>query len=268
LPYLNRGGVIATSPAVATCLVDRAVELADKLRVKFLELRHEQPVEHPALGVTMTSKVHMQLDLPASAEQLWSDLDAKVRNQIRKGQKQEFQVRWGTTKLLNDFYHVFSRNMRDLGTPVYSRKLFEAILKQFDSEAELCVIYKDNKPAAAALLIHGSQCTEVPSASALREYNSLNANMFMYWQLLERAVQRKQAMFDFGRSSIDSPTYRFKKQWGAKPQPATWQYYLRQGDKDQMRPSNKKFDLMSRAWRKLPLSVTRLLGPAIVRGVP
>ena len=38
----------------------------------------------------------------------------------------------------------------------------------------------------------------------------------MYWHLLERAVGRGQATFDFGRSR-PTATLPFKKQWGAEP---------------------------------------------------
>jgi hypothetical protein len=92
--------------------------------------------------------------------------------------------------------------------------------------------------------------------------------MLLYWQLLERTVERQQDVFDFGRSSPESPTFRFKKQWGAKPEPATWQYYLRSGDMVEMRPTNPKYRRLIRIWQWLPVSLTRLLGPLIVRGIP
>src|SRR5262249_46966121 len=87
LPYLNYGGVLAEDEATGRLLVDRAVRLADELKVRHLELRHERAREHPPLGHRLTSKVHMRLALPARAAALWDALDAKVRNQVRKGQK-------------------------------------------------------------------------------------------------------------------------------------------------------------------------------------
>lgn len=268
LPYLNTGGVVAESDEAALELVSRAVELADTLDVRYLELRHEKPLSHPALTHTMTGKVHMRLTLPESADALWKGFKPKVRNQVRKGEKQEFEVLWGGEPLLRDFYRVFSRNMRDLGTPVFGKRLFKSILGHFSESAELCVVRLRKKPVAAALLVHGRGVTEVPSASSLREYNSTDANMFMYWQLLKRAVERGQEVFDFGRSSEGSGTYRFKKQWGADPHPAVWQYYLRKGDIGQMRPESPKYRLAIRLWQRLPVAVTRLIGPPIVRGIP
>ena len=268
LPYLNSAGVMADDDRTAALLIDAAVQLADELDVRYLELRQEASHAHPALNHERATKVHMRLALPASADELWKSFKPKVRNQIRKGEKCDLKVEWGGVELLDDYYAVFSRNMRDLGTPVFGRALFEQTLLQFSDAAELCVVRAGQRPIAAAILVHGPQMTEVPSASSLREFNSTNANMLMYWHLLQRACQRGQQQFDFGRSTIDSNTFRFKKQWGAKPVPAVWQYYVRHGTMADMRPDSSRNQLLSRIWRKLPLRLAALLGPPIVRGIP
>jgi FemAB-related protein (PEP-CTERM system-associated) len=268
LPYLNSNGVLADGDQARRRLIDRALALADELKVRHLELRHEEAVEHPALAGRMDAKVHMRLSLPDFPGPLWGRLSGKVRNQVRKGEKSGLSVAWGGAELLADFHAVFSRNMRDLGTPVYGLGLFQSILTQFPGDAELCVVRADQTPVAAALLLHGKGVTEVPSASSLRQLNHTCANMLLYWNLLERAVLRGQAVFDFGRSTIDGPTYRFKKQWGARPTPAVWQYYARGGVAADVRPENPRYQRLIRIWQRLPLSLTRWIGPAIVRGIP
>ena len=268
LPYLNTNGVIAASPDVQATLVSRAVSLADELNVKYLELRHEEPVDHPDLNAALTSKVHMRLQLPKTTERLWKEFDPKVRNQVRKGEKHGFAVNWGGGELLDGFYDVLSRNMRDLGTPVYGRSLFREILAAFPNDAELCMVRDGVKPIAAALLIHGWGVTEVPTASALKEYNPSSANMMMYCRLLERAVERRQSVFDFGRSTTEGSTFKYKKQWGAVPHPAAWQYAMKDGTVGDMRPDNPRYQRAIRLWQKLPVRLTRYLGPAIVRGIP
>ena len=268
LPYLNSAGVVADDDEATNLLISEAVQLADRLGVKYLELRHEKVLGHPSFTDNVNGKVHMRLPLPQTAGLLWDGFPAKVRNQIRKGQKHDLKAAWGGAELLPDFYTVFSHNMRDLGTPVYGRRLFRAVLRQFPGEAELCVVRAQNKAVAAALLLHGRGVTEVPSASALKEFNKVSANMLLYWNLLERTVQRGQTVFDFGRSTPDSGTYHFKKQWGALPEPAQWQYYRRSGEVSEVRPDNPRYQRLIRLWQRLPVSLTRLLGPAIVRGIP
>ena len=210
----------------------------------------------------------MILELPHDPEELWKALNAKVRNQIRKGTKHELSIQWGGQELVDDFYRVFAVNMRDLGTPVYSRKMFSLILNHFSDSAELAIVRYQGRSIASALLIHSRSLTQVPSASSLRQYNSTCANMWMYHQLLLRAIERGSREFDFGRSSEDSGTYRFKKQWGALPRPTVWQYYVRKGDVSALRFDNPRFQRKIEIWKKLPVWMTRVIGPNIVRGIP
>ena len=120
----------------------------------------------------------------------------------------------------------------------------------------------------SALLVHGWSITEVPSASSLRSANPTCANMLLYWSLLERAVARGQEVFDLGRSTPGGPHFKFKEQWGARAHPAEWQFYARGGDTPDLRPGNPRYQRVVRLWKKLPVRVTRLVGPHIVRGIP
>ncbi len=269
LPYINRAGVVAQDPQVAAQLIDHAVGLAQRLKVQYMELRHHCFVPgHKAFGAIRDDKVLMVLDLPDDEEGLWKAVGAKARNQVRKGEKSGLTLRWGGLDVLDPFYDVFAVNMRDLGTPVYPRKLFASILKYMPDRSELAVVGFEGRTIAGALLVHDKGLTQVPSASTLREFNHTNANMWMYHQLLLRTIERGNRRFDFGRSSVDSGTYRFKKQWGAKPYPTVWQYHIREGDINSMRPDNPKNRRRVEMWQKLPVWLTRLAGPLIVRGIP
>lgn len=271
LPYLNRAGALANDPDTRLALLEHAAELGDRHGVQYIELRHGcDPMESPRLTQVRDDKPLMLLELPGTEESLWQGYDAKVRNQVRKAEKQDLSMRWGGEALLDAFYEVFAINMRDLGTPVYSRKLFESTLRAFAGEAELGVVEHAGQPIAAALLVHDPlrRTSQVPSASSLRAFSATNANMWMYDQLLRRAVQRGSKCFDFGRSTPGSGTWRFKKQWGAQPVPTTWQYHVRYGEVGLLRPDHPKMRRRVAAWQKLPVWVTRLVGPAIVRGIP
>ncbi|TWU44356.1 FemAB family protein [Novipirellula aureliae] len=273
LPYLNTGGVWARDQETAIGLINHACVLADQLDVKHLELRHEIPVDHPRLNFSRTDKVHMRLQLPDTADDLMKSFKSKVRSQVKKSTTAKLSVHFGGAECLDDFYQVFARNMRDLGTPVFSRALFDASLKYFHGKdghdfAELCIVRNETQPVAAAILVHAGGVTEVPSASSLREFNHTNANMLMYWRLLERAIANGSHTFDFGRSSRDSGTYKFKAQWGAHPHDAVWQYYVRKGDPNAMRADDAGNQRLVRIWQHLPVWLTKLVGPTIVRGIP
>lgn len=269
LPYLNSSGIVADSPEAASALVDRAIDFAEQLDVRYLELRHEVATDHPKLTAAVTDKVHMRLALPSTSDELWKSLKSKLRSQVRKPLNNEsLTVHWGAHDLLDEFYSVFTQNMRDLGTPPFSRKLFASMLDEFPCDAEFCCVRLDGQPVASGLLIHGPRVTQVPSASSLRQFNSTSANMLMYWHLLTRSIERGQQVFDFGRSSKYAGTYKFKAQWGAEETPAVWQHFVREGEATDMRPNSGKYDLMIKTWQKLPVWLTKVIGPSIVRGIP
>lgn len=273
LPYVNRAGLLARDREAGDELIAHAVTIATDTNARYLELRHHgSAYESDQFTHTRSQKVRMVMDLPDSRDALWSALKAKVRNQVRKGDQAELSIRFGGEELLTGFYSVFATNMRDLGTPVFPRKLFAAMLHHLGDRCEVALVTLESMPIAGAILVHDQlepiAMTQVPSASCLRQFNDLCANMWMYHKLLDRAIERGANAFDFGRSSEGSGTYRFKKQWGAQPQPTPWQVHLRHGELDATRPDHPRNRRRIEQWQKLPVWVTRAIGPTIVRGIP
>ncbi|MEM9347945.1 MAG: FemAB family XrtA/PEP-CTERM system-associated protein [Planctomycetota bacterium] len=273
LPYVNRAGLLCADPESAHALIDHAERLAREFDARYLELRHHgEAFPSDRFTHTRDEKQRMVLDLPNAADQLWASLKAKVRNQVRKGEQAGLRISFGRESLLPGFYSVFATNMRDLGTPVYPRKLFGAMLSHLGDRCEIALVTLESMPIAGAILVHDRvgvrSITQVPSASCLRQFNSICANMWMYWQLLDRAIGRGSNQFDFGRSSVESGTYRFKKQWGAQPEPTPWQVILRRGSLNAARPDDPRNRRRIEQWQKLPVWVTKAIGPRIVRGIP
>lgn len=273
LPYVNRAGLLTTNLESGYALIREATHLAEQYDARYLELRHHGETFDPEpFTHTRTEKKRMVLDLPSTNDQLWSSLKSKVRNQVRKGEQGGLQIRFGRDALVPGFYSVFATTMRDLGTPVYPKKLFQAMLQHLGDRCEIALVTLESAPIAGAILIHDRfneyAITQVPSASCLRQFNNLCANMWMYHQLLERAIARGATQFDFGRSSEGSGTYRFKKQWGALPQATPWQVVLRRGSLDDARPDDPRNQKRIETWQKLPVWVTKAIGPTIIRGIP
>ncbi len=266
LPFLNYGGILADSDAVGLAIMRKAIELAESLGVSHIELREFR--ERTGLR-SRTEKVSMQLKLPATTEELGKSLGSKMRSQIRRPLRENPKISVGSIEFVDRFYRIFSRNMRDLGTPVYPKSMFVEIMRRFPDESNIVLIEIAGRPVAAAFLLHFRDTTEVPWASTVREFNALSVNMLLYWELLNVAIGRGTKVFDFGRSTIHSGTYRFKKQWGAQPVQLFWNYWLRDGQGlPELNPDNKKFALAISAWKKLPLSISRAIGPYLVRNLP
>lgn len=268
LPYFNHCGVLAEDSTTRLALLEAAADRARYVNATHIELRHlgEQP-ETPWPG--RSTKVEMFLELPDTAEALWQRFKPKLRAQVRRPRKAGLYARLGGRELLGDFYTVFARNMRDLGTPVYGRGFFEAFVGHQPAETCVCVVYRAGRPVGGGLTVAYRDTVEIPWASTLREANADSPNMLLYWKLLEHAIETGHRRFDFGRSTPGEGTFHFKQQWGAEPVPLHWYYWLRDGGAlPELNPKNPKFQLAIRAWQHLPVPVTRLLGPHLVKNLP
>ena len=266
MPFFNDGGIAADTPEAEAALLKRAEGIAAETGATHVELR--QSAEKSWRFPVKTHKVAMRLALPAVADLLWDAFPGKLRSQIRRPMKAGMTVRWGGLDQLDPFYRVFSMNMRDLGTPVYGKDFFRNILHAFPSDRTICVVYHADQPVAAAFLSRFGETMEIPWASSLRQFSSESPNMLLYWSVLSEACNQGCTWFDFGRSTPDEGTYRFKQQWGAEPQPLYW-YYLQDADKPlpDVSVKNAKYRMGIRLWQTLPVWLTQQMGPRIVRGI-
>lgn len=267
MPFLNYGGVLCHDRSTARALIDAARDVGSRFGAGHVELRHRARV-CPDLP-RRQHKLTMLLSLPSSTEELWSSLDRKVRNQVRKAQKASLTVVSGGEELVDDFYQVFARNMRDLGTPVYPRQLFTSAARRFPDRIRVSVVRHGSVTVAAGVSLRLGDTVVNPWASSLREFRHLCGNMLLYWDMLEHAVSVGATAFDFGRSSPGGGTHQFKAQWGAQETPLCWEYILltRPEPPDQG-PSNSRFAQAITLWQKLPLPVANLVGPVVARHLP
>lgn len=266
LPFFNYGGALADHTDIEQQLMTYAWRECSRLGIRHIEFRDIKP--RPGYA-QKTGKVSMLLALPDSSEQLWNSIGSKVRAQIKKAERFNTEIKFGHLELLDDFYSVFSQNMRDLGTPVYHKRFFAKLLATPDLNARLVVCYNNSAAAGCALLTGHRDCLEIPFASTLRRYNAQNCNMLMYWKILCYAIQNRFDFFDFGRSTKEENTYKFKKQWGSKPQQLYWHYCLADDEQlPQLNPNNPKYRLAITLWQRLPVWVTQLIGPLIAKNLP
>ncbi len=267
MPYFNYGGAVADMINIEASMMEQAVNLASELGVGHIEFRDTNTREPTWL--VRTDKVNMILELPDSDELLGKAIGAKKRSQIRRPLKEGVESFIGGIELLKEFYHVFSINMRDLGTPIYSKIFFLEILKTFPKQTKIMILRLNGKPISAAFLIGFKGQLEIPWASTIKAYNRFSPNMLMYWEILKFAIESGYEKFDFGRSSVDSGTYRFKKQWGAIPKQLYWHYWLADGkEMPHLTPDNTKYKLAIKAWQHLPIFVSNWLGPGIIKNLP
>jgi FemAB-related protein (PEP-CTERM system-associated) len=265
MPFLNYGGPLGEEgPVVA--LVEHAEQMALRDGVSLLAIRNRcpLPVAHPPSN----RKITAVLDLPSrQPEALWRRLDAKVRSQVRRPQKEGVTVAFGPDQL-EPFYEVLARHMRDLGTPVQSRVFFERIAETFAGDVWFGCAYLRGRPIACGCGFQGNGEFEMTWASALREHVRIAPNMLLYWSFIERATEASIPIFNFGRCTPGGNTHRFKRQWGSRDEPLWW-YELSFG-RIVATPSADAscYAWGPRIWKHLPVRMATALGPRIVRYIP
>ena len=267
MAFFNYGGVLADRADVRLALLAAAAETARHVGAAHIELRQAEPIETD--WPVRSRKVSMRLALSPDYETLLKAFPSKLRSQIRRAQKEGMDVRVGGEELLEDYYRVFARCMRDLGTPVYEKGFFQSIVETFPKEVRLCVVSLKGIPLASGLLYGFRSTLEIPWAASDKRFSRLAPNMLLYAAVLEFACREGFKEFDFGRSSVNSGTYRFKQQWGAHPRQLHWYYWLAGGQSiPELNPDNSKFKAAISIWQQLPLPVTNLIGPHIVKYLP
>ena len=266
-PYAVYGGICAASDEATQELVQAATGLARELGARYVELRHrpEQQLEHlPAKSLY----VSFSRPISGSDEENLEQIPRKQRRMTRQGAKHGLRAVLGMEHL-DRFHDIYAASVHHLGSPVFPRRLFAAIAHEFGKECELLTIWKGERMVAGVLtLLYEDQALPY-YGGALQEALPYAVNDFMYWELMCHVAALGYRVFDFGRSREGTGPYNFKRHWGFEPRPLPYQYVLLDGAAmPDLSPSNPKMRLMVEAWKRLPLPVTKVLGPPLTRFLP
>ena len=194
-------------------------------------------------------------------------LPAKTRNQVRRGMKEGFSVATGRDQV-GAFHDVFHRHMRDLGWPAHGRRFYEAVLEHLGDRAEFLVVRDGRELVAGALLFTVNGTAMNYHTVSLRRFNRRCPNYLLYWRMIEGSCERGCTRFDMGRSEAGSQNLDFKENWGPEVVTLHYGYYLRRlREIPYVDPRNPRYSLPIAVWRRLPLAVTRRLGPRLMPGL-
>ncbi|MDE2196482.1 MAG: FemAB family PEP-CTERM system-associated protein [Gammaproteobacteria bacterium] len=263
-PFCVYGGIAATDEEVAAQLRQAACRLAQELRVEYLELRNRAPdaCSWLAKDLYFTFRKPLHADHEANFKAIPRKQRAMVRKGIEAGLKAE------ACAGLVQFYDVYAESLRNLGTPVFARRYFTLLREAFPEDCEITVVTHDEKPVAAVMSFYFRDEVLPYYGGSTAAGREVQANDFMYWAVMQKAVERGARLFDYGRSKRDTGSYHFKKHWGFEPEPLHYQYQLvRAKTLPDVSPVNPKYRLFIKAWQHLPLSVSRVVGPWIARSL-
>ncbi len=263
-PFCVYGGALAVDDEVARRLEDAACALAERLGVDHLELRNlrRRRADWPCKDLYVTFRKEIDPDPEVNL----AAVPRKQRAMIRKGIKAGLEGRIDADT--DTVYDVYSESVRNLGTPVFSRRYFRVLKEVFGGRCEALTITRGGRPVAGVLSFYFRDEVIPYYGGGTAAARAFAGNDFLYWELMRRACARGCRVFDFGRSKRDVGSYRFKKHWGFEPRPLSYEYHLvRAREVPDVNPLNPKYRLFIEAWKRLPLGLSRRLGPPIARNL-
>jgi FemAB-related protein (PEP-CTERM system-associated) len=248
-------------------LLDRAYRVAEDCRCRQIEFR--SVFQLSSGHHRRTDKICMHLPLNQDPDVVWRGLRSEIRNRVRKAEKGGLTVVDGGMELLDDFYSVWTVRMRQLGTPCYSKRFFHNLMEQFPQYARIFLVRQAATTVGVGLFytFHGlAQCRW---AATLTDYNPLSPNVLLYWSAIKHYCLAGASTFDFGRSTQESSQHEFKRRWGAETIQLYYEHWTQEGQPVEMTtPDSPRYRKKVEMWKRLPLSVTRILGPWISGSLP
>jgi len=263
--FCVQGGIIADDAATYSTLEAEAIRIATELKVGCIEFRSQdctEPRWQMRTGLYATFRRQIAPDIEAGMKAIPRKQRAVVRKGIASGLRAEIDE---NVERLHDIY---AQSVRQLGTPVFSARYFQLLKDEFGQACEILTVVRESRPIASVLSFYFRDAVLPYYGGGLQEARVLGGNDFMYWELMRRACERGFRVFDFGRSKIGTGSYEFKRNWGFEPTPLGYAFYLvNSRDIPDNNPLNSKYKVAIGLWRRLPLSLTKILGPLIVRSI-
>lgn len=263
LPFSAHAGPLAADDEALTALYDAASVRAQALQVGALEYR--LPAASNRARVTKDLYANFTKVIHADAEANMQAIRSKQRNVIRKGIKNGLI---GHRSTVERFYGVYAESVRNLGTPVFPRRLFDAIVASFGDAVEITSAELNGEPISAAMSFYYRQSVCPYYWGGRHAARNLNGNDFLAWEIMTRATQRGCTVFDFGRSKRDTGPYQWKLNLGFEAAPLFYEYELvRDTAMPDINPLNPKYRLFIESWKRLPLPVAAIIGPWLSRNL-
>jgi len=260
------GGVCADDEEAALALIEDATSHARRIGARYVELRHERPVGSlptKDLYVTFLREIHPDPEVNALG------IPGQKRRVIRNAESKGLTLRPGGAELLTGFYDVYSRNMRNLGSPAFPLRLFETLLEEYGDKVRIFGVFRGETMTSTAFAFFYRDRVMPYYCASTKEGMAVNTNECMYWTIMRYAAERGFRVMDFGRSKKDSGSYHFKRRWGVTPTPLPYQYQLvAQREIPNLSPNNPKFATVIWTWQRMPFPLTRWLGPKLSRFFP
>jgi FemAB-related protein (PEP-CTERM system-associated) len=271
VPFCVYGGPLAVDAQSSAALQDHAAQLMDSAGIPVAEWRFRSaPPEDfldPAQWISRSDLyVTFRKSFTADDDANLKAIPRKQRAVVRKG------IDGGLVSVVEtnpDRLHgIYAESVRNLGTPVFSRRYFRVLMQEFGRDADVVTVL-DGQTALSSVMNFYFRDEVLPYyGGGTTLARSRHGNDFMYWEVMRRAAARGFSTFDFGRSKLGTGALAFKKNWGFNAEKLHYRFRLAEGASiPDLNPLNPKYRMFIAAWKRLPLPVANLVGPHIVRGL-
>ena len=260
MPFAAEAGPLSDCDQVTEALLTHAKAKTQKSKAKYLELRSN--TELPGL---QEKDLYSKFLMPISTDEAenMKRIKQKQRTVIRKGMK--FEQTCEVEENIDNFYHIYSVSVRNLGTPVFSKRFFELVFKIFGNSAEVFTVFHNGKAVASVFNLYWKGTVFPYWGGGLEVARGLKSFDVMYYKLMSHAAKNHSCnMFDFGRSKKGTGAYTYKKHWNMEIVDIRYRYHLEAlKELPNLSPTNSKYSIAIEAWKKLPLPITQFIGPYV-----
>ena len=261
-PFCVYGGIVSADAESQAAITASACDLAQRLGVDHLEMRNRirRHPDWPSKSLYVT----FRKPIDEESEKNLAAIPRKQRAVVRKGIKEGCRAEIDTG--VERHYAMYAESLRNLGTPVFSRRYLEILREVFRDDCEILTVMHGDAPIASCLSFYFRDEVLPYYGGGTLAARNVGGNDFMYWEIMERARQRGCRIFDFGRSKQGTGAFDFKRFWGFEPEPLHYEYFLVKARAvPNLSPTNPKYERMIRLWRKMPLGITQLIGPPLAK---
>lgn len=269
-PFGSYGGLAFETPEARDLLLDEACRLAEDVRAEYVSIRFDEGASTPPDNWSQSPNYFTYLiDLPSNPDELLKTFSSDHRNHVRKSLKKGFLIRFGHLDLLDDIYEALAKSMHELGSPYHSKNYLRKMAELLGDTLEFAVMYNaQGKISGGGVFIYQGDTIFNLHANILRHARSTYAGEFLYWSVIERAIQKGLRIFDLGRSLVGSGNEVFKVKWSPRKQLLAYWYWLAPGHElPSLNQKNPKFQLVIAIWKRLPAFIVRAIGPYLIRGL-
>jgi FemAB-related protein (PEP-CTERM system-associated) len=266
-PFCVYGGPLAVDAGTEAALTGHAVELLRKTGASSLEYRHmKAPADAegwvPGPDIYVTFRKPIEADHDKNMKAIPRKQRAMVRKAISNG------LTSTADRNVPGLHRIYAESVRNLGTPVFSRRYFQVLMDIFGGDADIVTIW-DGEAAIASVMNFYFRDEVLPYyGGGTVAARGRAGNDFLYWETMRLAADRGCRLFDFGRSKLGTGSFSFKHNWGFEEAKLHYRFMLKPGESlPDHNPLNPKYRLMIAAWKRLPMPVANFLGPYVVRGV-